>query len=156
RTALAVRAPLHLFLSRPAGPVLGVGHHFFCPGALHTAPGLALHASWPLVPPEGLPGAPPSCAVGVPCRSEHLPQTSGLCEGRPRARRSPRQRPSGRERQALQSWAQPPHGPSAIRPAGVVIAERAASALWWLRLPPELVLGGLSTAVPRCGPWPLG
>src|SRR5215510_8734247 len=52
-------------------------------------------------------------------------------------------------------------GAAAIRPqrnttGGAVIAERAASAPWWLCLPPGLMLDGLSAAIPRCGPWPLG
>src|SRR5262249_44085427 len=117
----------YLFLSRPAGLVLGVGHHFFCPGAPYAGPGLALHASWPLPHPSGLPGAPTSCAAGDPAAPEHLPQASGLCEGRQCARWSPRQRPSGRERQALRSWAQPPHDPSATRPEALSsLSERRA------------------------------
>src|SRR5215467_4821315 len=134
----------HLFLSRPAGPVLGVGHHFFCPGAPYAGPGLALHASWPLPHPAGLPGALTSC---------HRPRAC-VRGGNVLAVSSPA---ALRKEEASAAVM----GAAATRPqrnttGGAVIAERATSAPWWLRLPPDLMLDSLSAAVPRYSPWPLG
>jgi hypothetical protein len=53
----AVFTALHLFLSLPDGPMLGVGHNFFCQGPQHAGPGLALHASLSRPPAHSLLGA---------------------------------------------------------------------------------------------------